>query len=544
MTQRAYMVYFTGRDAAGTLTGFRYSTIGMHDTGLWADSRLQNPGVIDEQMFGGDRLRGEMDVQPVAIVLENLDGALDSLMDYSFDGETLSLYEVDPSTLVISRWMADITLEQPLFGEDSVTFAGRDYRHRFDVGLADIRYAGTNSGSPLAGIEGTAGDIKGAPKPMVIGKVFNVSPVLVNTTKLIYQVHKSRSANNPDAISGLSAGWAMTVYDKRAVLTAGADYADQAAMEATAPAAGQYRVWPAGGCFRLGSAPTGRITCDVTNPPQNSGTSYVWNVADRLNKHSVGSNPALYVYVLLHSNPEVGIFINDETTCLSAAGQIAASVNGFLFNGYTPDTATSTSVKPLLMQLTPPNSLPYTPHLASIKLDASTIVSGSLKKVAVPDETGGLPVWRVNVNYKRNYTVMGDADLAGVALADAEFCKREWRTVYAQDTGVQTKFPNAIEITVNTLLIDATAAQTEANRLLVMYGVERSMFSLTVPGEAIRLQSQFTAPGATVFPAMFQIGSIVNITHARFNLAAGRDFIAVGVRENLDTDMYELVLWG
>lgn len=62
----------------------------------------------------------------------------------------------------------------------------------------------------------------------------------MNTSKLIYQV---------DAYRGFTSGYTMTVYDKRAVLTedGAGDYANQAAMEATAPAAGNTESGPLAG---------------------------------------------------------------------------------------------------------------------------------------------------------------------------------------------------------------------------------------------------------------------------------------------------------
>src|SRR5574340_223539 len=110
--------------------------------------------------------------------------------------------------------------------------------------IQTTKYAGTNSLPD--GLEGVS-DIQGKSKPLLFGQCKNITPVLVNTSRLIYQV-------NDGAIITTNAA----VYDNGVALTKGADYASQADMETNAPAAGAFRLWLAGGYFRLGSTPAGQ----------------------------------------------------------------------------------------------------------------------------------------------------------------------------------------------------------------------------------------------------------------------------------------------
>jgi len=516
-----------------------YTTVGAY-TSLgyllrWADPRLRlADAVLTKQMFGGQRLSGALDVVATSFALENVDGGLDGLTDLAFDGSDVLLYESTNGGASWGTFVDRYVAEQPIVSEDAVTIAARDYRHKLDVPLLTEKYAGTNSGSPLAGIEGTANDIKGQPKPLLLGTVHNISPVLVNTTKWIFQVD-GRSG-------GLAAGWSMTVYDKRAALTAGANYTSQADMEANVPAAGQYRVWPAGGCFRLGSAPTGRVTADVTNPPFSGDANSLRGVAKRIAQFSDSRIGVFYpLDELWHANPQAGIYLTAEVSCLAALEQVLAGVNGYITDDDWPEVGTS-SWGPFFGQLNAPDNLPYVPKLDPIELGEEAI----LRPVAqvVPDGPArGLPIWRVNLNYKRNYTVMGEADLAGVAAADAEFCKREWRTVWAEDADVKTQWVDAIELNVFTPLIDATEAQAEVDRLLALFKVRRGMYRLRVPGHVIRSHPQFTS-GTPLPVSQFQVGSVVTVTYPRFGMGAGRDFIVVGIQRHLGADVYQLLVWG
>ena len=144
-------------------------------------------------------------------------------------------------------------MEQPEVSSTSLRLRLRDRLSEFDKAHQRVQYLGNNV--LPNGLEGTADDIKGKTKPKVYGKVFNIEPMMVNTSKLIYQASDSDVYDIPN------------VYDKGAALTRGSDYADSAAMLATAPSPGQYKACPSEGYFRLGAAPEGTVTCDVTEGP-------------------------------------------------------------------------------------------------------------------------------------------------------------------------------------------------------------------------------------------------------------------------------------
>lgn len=152
------------------------------------------------------------------VTLINADGALDDLLDYAFDGQALRVLQGDGgaaySTFTV---LYQGTMDQPELSLDTLTLRVRDGLQNLDVALQPTKYAGSNV--LPAGLEGTD-DLKGKPKPILLGWAYNVAPPLVNTSRHIYQLHRTQfvSYAGPGAVA-----WSLTVYDKRSAVTAGSE---------------------------------------------------------------------------------------------------------------------------------------------------------------------------------------------------------------------------------------------------------------------------------------------------------------------------------
>lgn len=115
-----------------------------------------------------------------------------------------------------------------------------DMAWRLSRPLQPNLYGGTG------GLDG-GDDLKGKPKPVSFGWRYNLTPVFLGQidlgdgTKNTYQTHW-RSMAGHDAVR--ERGVAMT-------------------QVAGAPGVGQWRDWPELGCFQIGFAPNGAITCDA-----------------------------------------------------------------------------------------------------------------------------------------------------------------------------------------------------------------------------------------------------------------------------------------
>jgi hypothetical protein len=139
----------------------------------------------------------------------------------------------------------------------------RDPLASFKKPLALYEFSGGNS--LPAGTEGVAGDLKGARKMHVAGKVFNVFGQHVNTSRDIYQFGDEAAQDVP------------ALYDKGVSKTKGASRTFANIDNASAPTAGQYDFHlggegsPESGVFgRLGTTSAGPITADVEGRPHTN----------------------------------------------------------------------------------------------------------------------------------------------------------------------------------------------------------------------------------------------------------------------------------
>ena len=242
-------------DAAGTLQTFYVSTDRF--TTAPGDTPgnksflpcVSDPGSIGLHAFSDGRTGGQTKLESGEITLINVDGKLDDWVRFSFDGRPLVIRAGDggayPSAFAP---VLVATVEAVEFTWEKVVVKIKDKQYLFDTPILTALYGGTNV--LPAGLDGLTTDLKGKARPRAFGSVSNVSPPMVNTSLLIFEVGVCNSVD--------------LVYSNGAALTAGAAYTSEADMEANAPAAGYFRAWPAGGYFRIGSYSAEQITADVS----------------------------------------------------------------------------------------------------------------------------------------------------------------------------------------------------------------------------------------------------------------------------------------
>lgn len=469
------------------------------------EPRIKNPATLRRDCFAAGRTAGQSRVGYGALELVNNDGGLDDLAGYGLDGRALTLILGTATPGAAPTWTTVMTgtVEQPEVSWDRILLRLRDRLAELDKPACPNTYAGSNS--LPNGLEGVAGDLKGTRKPRLYGTVYNIAPPCVNTSRLIYQVSEQ-------AINTVSAA-----YDRGAALTKGADYTSQNDMETNAPAAGNFRVWPAGGCIRLGSTPAGMITCDAVQGAA-AGNRTAAQILKQLALDAgiaSGDISSADVTALDTANSaEVGIWLADETV-LQAMDAIAGSVGAWYGFDRLGDLR--------MARLEAPGGTP------AATLTESDVVK--IERVASNDEGRGVPAWRYTLGYQRYYSVQ-DSDLAG-SVTDArraELRKQE-RTAEATDSAIKTAHLLASELTGSTLLIDATAAQTEATRRLNLYKAERAMYSVRAGLDATTL-------------AAIDLGCVVRLQVDRFGMSAGKDFRVIGFTADYRLSILDLTLWG
>lgn len=464
-------------------------------------SRIQSAGTITREMFSGERTEGASRVGYGEIVLTNTDGELDALRTYGFDNRTLTVKTGQPSDAFTDlETVLVATMAQVALTKRQVSISLKDRLYELDSQHQKTVYAGNNA--LPAGLEGVD-DLKGKPKPYLLGKVYNVSPPLVNTSRLIYQL-------NNGAINSVEA-----VYDGGVALTAGATYATLADLQATAPAAGQYRVYLAGGYFRLGSSPVYEITADATQGAAagNRTTAQLLKQLALDAGIDSGDITAGDVTALDTANSAVvGIWFADERTTLEAMDEVAASVGAYYGFDRLGDLRMARFAAPS--------------GTAVLTIDQTN----GLDLDRVPNRDGQ-PTYRVTVNHSKFWTTQNSGLSTSVTAANRSNLAQEYRATTTEDTAVLNQHLAAQEQTRNTLLTSAADAATEATRLLTLYKTRRDVYKVTV-----RLTTEAILA--------LDLNAVVTLQWDRFGLDSGALFRVIAGEFDYSRNRAILTLWG
>lgn len=495
-------------DAAGTTQTFYLSTDSFVTEPVDTPANtaftpcLMSPGSLGMNAYSDGRTGGATRLETGEIVVANTDGQFDGWLNYSFDGRACVIRSGIAGAYpgAFSAVLTG-TVESIEADWHKIVIRLRDKAWLLDKPAFEGRYLGNNS--LPNGLEGTADDLKGQAKPHAYGKVMNVSPPCVNTSRLIYEVSP---CNSVDA-----------VYDRGAPLTAGAVYTSQADMETTAPAAGQYRAWPAGGYIRLGSTSAGLITADMTQ-----GAAASNRTAAQMLKHlaedaglTAGEISSADVTALDAANSNVlGIWIEGEITFREVMDSIANSIGAW----YGFDSAGVLRMG----QLVAPSG---TPIITLYDYDTHD----GIERRPLKDNT--VPIWRAVCRHTKNWTVQ-ESDLAG-AVTDARraILAEEWRGANSDDPAIKTQWLLAGELEHDTLMTSAADASTEAARLLAMYKVRRDLYDVPVTLDILTANS-------------LKLMDVVELELARFGMDSGKLFRIIGIRADLSKHRVILSLWG
>lgn len=476
MAERIQLVEITARtDYAGSSTVLRYATAGYttQATDTPADT-YYDPRVLQCVLLRQELPRGFAGAASVSygeLVLANADAALSHLVYLGLDGQELVVREGLSGAAYSSFGVVlRVTMEQAVPDGDKLRIRLKDSASALDVPLLIATYAGNNS--LPAGLEGGA-ELKGRHKPRLYGKVLNLSPVCVNTARLIYQVHDG-------AVHDITAA-----YDRGLALTRGTDYSSQADMEGTAPAAGYYRAWKAGGMLRLGSTPAGLVTADAQR--NADANCYWWRLLWQMATDagvSSGDLAATETSYPVGETPDnwggtvavVGLWVHEQRTALDAMSAIAVSVGAWFGKG-----ADTVQLDKFGGQVFP---LPYseTSNPVVCHFEADAIVR--LRGLAAPEDGAGVPAWKVTLGYRPVLTLQTfDVD-AAVGMDRRTFLAAERLQISASDSAIKTKHARAVTMSRDTQIQNEAAASDEAVRLRELFRYRKQWFEVVVRRQA------------------------------------------------------------
>jgi hypothetical protein len=471
------------------------------------EGRVRQPALLRRDIFDIGTTGGASRVGFGELVLANEDGALDAFRTYGLDGRELVVRVGDPTAAYPAGWSVLFrgTMEQADTSLSDVTIRLRDRQAFAEQPLQRTRFGGTNQLPD--GTDGTEGDLKDKPKPILLGWVYNIKPPCVNTSRLIYQVHDG-------AIRDV-----MAVYDSGALLARDVDYTDSVELFAQEPAPGTYRVLKAGGLFRVGSSPIGQLTCDAVQGewPVDRTASAMFR---RVLEDYAGVDPADIASADLtaldaQAPYQLGFWYEQPVQVQDVLDQIAASVGAWW--------ASDTDGTLRIVRLDAPSGTPALSILPDQVLQ--------FRRIPTSDADRSLPVHRVTVQCRRNYTVQTSGLVGSVRPARRARLANAWQDATATDPAVLTVHPLSPERTVQTGMACFADGVTEAARLLALYGTARDRYELTIATDTATL-------GA------IDLGAVVEFTFPRYDLASGRLFRVIGYELNPVAATASVTLWG
>ena len=468
------------------------------------DESIIDPGSLGITAFSDGRTGGSTKLETGELILANIDGQYDNWINYSFDGRPITIYSGTSGANYPAGFVKVFTgtMESIDALWDKIIIRMRDKQFVFSTPLLATKYAGNNTAPN--GVEGAVGDIKDTLKPRIYGRVFNAPCTPVNTSKLIYQI-SDIALNSIDA-----------VYDKGAALTAGADFATNALLQAATPATSTFITCKAEGMFRLGSTQAGTITADATQgaTAANRTVAQIVKLIAQAAGVSAGDVSSVDVAALdaLNSS-EVGIYIGDDASTQDCVDRLLGSVGGY---------CSFDSLGVLRMgRLSIPTGTPV------VEIDEYEILEG-VERSSPRDIS--IPVFRVNVNYAKNYTVQG-TDVAGSVTAERRaYIDKEWRTQKSEDATIKTQWLLATEYTVDSLITNVASANTEAARQLSIYKTPKSIYELSISLELFADHN-------------LKIMDVVTLNVPRFGLV-GKPLRIIGYRLEIISSKVVVQCWG
>ncbi len=262
------------------------------------------------------------------------------------------------------------------------------------------------------------------------------------------------------------------------------------------------------GTFALVAAPAGRITADVAGPA-TYGHDTAGLIEWLARAAGLGDDDLDAANLAAFANAAtVGWHGAGDAEAWSAIQALASAAGAAVT--FTPEG------KLQLYRLTEPAST------ADRELSADLIEAGSLKVATLEP-----PYDSVALTYARNWTPQADGLAGSVSTANRDLYSRESQTVTASNA-LRATWPLAEQPTVDSFFTGATDARTEADRRAALRAVPRRILTATA-----------LTPAWT-----WRLGQTVRVTHPRYGLASGKNFVLIRKTWALSTVRVTLDLWG
>jgi hypothetical protein len=308
-------------------------------------------------------------------------------------------------------------------------------------------------------------------------------------------------------------------------------------MEANAPSLGQYRSWPAGGCVRLGFTPAGTLTVDARTGANDAARTVgqILNaIASGPGGLTSGEISAADIAALDAANAAVvGFYARDEISVRAALEPIVNSIGAWFGFDRLGVLRAGRLVNPTGSPGVSFRRIRAGFGEEAVPAGAADILS--IERKPLDDPGRGVPVTTCTLTHRRCWTPQ-TSDLAGSVLNDStrrEFLATEFRKASAADSTILLQFPGAGTRDFDSLIDEATAAQTECDRRLALFKVRRDRYTVTTPLTPDLIQA-------------LELGSTIELRLPRFGLNNGKLFTVIGLEISAggEKPVIEVDLWG
>ncbi len=458
------------------------------------------------KLFDGSEPSGAGSTSVGDIIIINNDGEMDDLLNHAWDGRDLKLI-AGQSGLTLNQFGTILkgTVSSINADDKRVMLRVNDPSEFLSLPLERTKYLGTG------GIEGDS-DLTGVARPYTAGRVRNITPFLVSSSDLLYQVHDGKVS----AIDG--------VRDKGVTLTNAGDWSTSTDLLAATTGilgsgadieAGEYGTCLNEGFFLLGGQPDGLITADVKGDASPSYVSTTAEIVERIVSTRLGSY-GLQSYQINSGNitalsvtqpAEVGVFVDQGDSVADVVTRLMNGIGGYWYFNRRGEFT--------LGRLESPTT-------EVLEINDEDIES--VYRMDIP-----LPVWRRSVTYRKSWTVQGADNLAGsVSDADRQLYSNENRYAVTEDSAVKNRHRFARDIITESYFDLQADADAESERLRVLHGADRHRYRVKVKRALFRI-----APNHHIC-----------ITYPRYNLTNGKLFVVASLEEESKNGVTTLEVWG
>lgn len=431
-------------------------------------------------------------------------------------------------------------IEQFWMAEEMLRLRWRDRMAEIiDKSIQTKRYKGNNVAPD--GVEGGENQ-EGRCKPVLYGAARNLTPILVNEQRPIYQV----SDGICQVLAARDGGVPLVLSGAYSVLT-------QMYESSLVPPVGGYKIYSGveGTFIRLQNFPRQALTCDAAEGGSDDNRSAA-RIFRRILTERAGvldSDLALNDLETLNlANNSVisGLWFGDsEITIQEALNRLSVSVGGW----YGINSSGLWTMK----RIEDPDSQnavlrlqPYLLDTAAVSTTDANILS--FQWLEDDSDQRGVPVKYVKIGYDPNLTIQVENDLGGdktsstdpvrspvsttAGLQNREWLKNEFRYYVADDSQsgstVILKHPTAKEWEINVYYRDKSAAITEAIR---QYNLRQR-----IPRVAeIRLP---LSPKT----AILDLGTIVSVKNEAYGLSTFKNFIVTSIDYNAGENLVSITV--